>query len=157
MNIGRVCCHLAPHGSGQIVTPPSINHFCTSRETVILLYDQAIQPSARGEHLQAETIPVHRDLSVIIRRNLKVSRDFLLNTPEARAWITILLGLGLLQQWAGEKQAEGKEGLGWDGGRKEERLGIRERSTALCHADHRTVLGVFGSASTPPLAERQVT
>lgn len=51
--------------------------------------------------------------------------------PEARAQIP-LLGLCLLQQRAGEKQAEGKKGLDWDGEeRKEECLRELEKEAPL--------------------------
>lgn len=84
---------------------------------------------------------MHSDLSVIMRGNLKVSRGFLLNMPEARAKKITLLGLCLLQQRAGEKQAEGKEGLEWDGREsKEECLKELEKEAPLCHADRRTAL-----------------
>lgn len=83
---------------------------------------------------------MHSDLSVIMRENLKVSRGFLLNMPEARAKKITLLGLCLLQQRAGEKQAEGKEGLEWDGRESRVPEGTREGSTTLCHADRRTAL-----------------
>ena len=75
---------------------------------------------------------MHRDLRVIMKGHLKASRGFLLNMPEARAQKITFLGLCLLQQSAGEKQAEGQEGLDWDEEeRKEEFLREPEEEARL--------------------------